>query len=74
MENPARPAVKLPLLGVVKTGREPTAKLNGCEAVPAGLDADRINGKVPDAVAVPVITPVMGSRVRPAGSEPTVIS
>ena len=43
-------------------------------AVPAGVEADRMNGKVPLPVGLPLTTPVVASRVRPAGSAPTVIS
>ena len=51
-----------------------TAMLKVCEAVPAGLEADRIKALVPETVGVPLTTPVVASRVRPAGSAPTVIS
>jgi hypothetical protein len=62
------------LLPEVKTGGEATAKLKVCEAVPAWVDADTVNGNEPDAVGMPLSTPVMPSKVIPAGRAPTVIS
>ena len=51
-----------------------TAMLKTCVLVPAGLEADRKNVLVPVPVAVPLTTPVLASRLRPAGRAPAVIS
>ena len=73
---PAVPAVKVAVAALVNAGAElpSTTRLNGCEAVPAGVEADRMNGKVPVPVAVPLMTPVVASSDIPAGKAPTVIS
>ena len=39
---------------------------------PSASVASRVNVAVPVVVEVPVISPVEGSRIRPAGSEPSV--
>ena len=70
------PTVKVAVAALVNTGAmvPSTTMLKGCEAVPAGVEADKINGKVPETVGVPLSTPVVAFKVMPAGSAPTVIS
>ena len=70
------PTVKVAAAALVNTGAmvPSTTMLKVCEAVPAGVEADKINGKVPETVGVPLSTPVVAFKVMPAGSAPTVIS
>ena len=72
----AVPTVKVLAAPLVNEGAElpSTTRLKVCEAVPAGLEADRMNGKVPLPVGVPLTTPVVASRLIPAGKLPTVSS
>ena len=73
---PAVPTVKVAAAALVNEGAmfPSTTMLKDCDAVPFGVEADKINGKVPETVGVPLSTPVVAFRVRPAGSAPTVIS
>ena len=68
--------VKVKVAALVNEGAmfPSTTMLKDCEAVPAGVEADKMNGKVPVAVGVPLSTPVVAFKVMPAGSAPTVIS
>ncbi len=64
------------VLGQIVHGQEPAAvmaMLRSCVAVCAGLPASvalMVKVKVPAAVGVPEITPVVLPRVRPVGSDP----
>ena len=59
---------------VTSATREGTLRVKVCSAERAAELAASVKGKVPDWVGVPLSTPVVASSVRPAGSEPTVIS
>ena len=49
-------------------------RLNCAEFVPKALVAVTVNVAAPNVVGVPVMTPVVGFKLSPAGSEPAVIA
>ena len=69
------PTVKVAVAALVNTGAmvPSTTMLKGCEAVPAGVEADKINGKVPETVGVPLSTPVVVLKPTPGGNAPVML-
>ena len=72
------PTVAVVAFGLTKMGAVALGSATTMEkvwlAAPPGLEAERVKTPLPVLVGMPVTTPVLGSRLRPAGRAPAVIS